>query len=135
MQGDLFRKSAVLLEQNPIEAELYHDILSANGFDVYVASSPMDALVRLRESNKDLAIIDLNIAGHAFTDKFLKNIKQENCCESTTLLGLSMHEQKEKNAYEVDSCLTKPCSIDTFMQVVFDSLEQKAYGCECFDNQ
>ena len=135
MQGDLFRKSAVVLEQNLIEANLYSDILSANGFDVYIASSPMDALVKLRESNNDLVIIDLNIAGHAFMNKFLKNIRQETSCKDTTLLGLSMYEQKEKITYDVDFYLTKPCSIDKFIEVVFGSLEQKVYGCECFNNQ
>ena len=54
MQTTLFRKSAVLIDQNPLQCKLYEDVLNANGFDVYVAKSTMDGLVKIKEKKQDI---------------------------------------------------------------------------------
>ena len=58
MQASLFRRNAVLVEQNPMHCRLYSDLLEANGFDVYVAKSAMDALVKIRAKAQDLVLIN-----------------------------------------------------------------------------
>lgn len=132
MQADLFKKPAVLLEQNSIEASLFKDILAANGFDVYTAKSPMDALVKLREKEQDLLVLDMEAAGRPFIEKFLQNVRKEKTCGQTALVGVSIYpkEEHKKLLEELDACLIKPFSIDAFIGAVFESIEKRVHSGE-----
>lgn len=131
MQADLFKKSAVLLEQNLIEANLFKDILVANGFDVYISKSPMDALVKLREKEQDLLVLDMEVAGRSFIEKFLQNVRKEKNCERMSVVGVSIYpkEEHKESAEELDACLVKPFSIDAFVEAIFQSIEKRTH-CE-----
>jgi len=135
MQTDLFKKIAILIEQNPVETVLYSDTLAANGFEVFVTSSPMEAFVKLREEEVDLILIDIANSSQNFVDKFIKNIRKEKKCEFTTIIGLSLYSAiDEKNMYlGMDMCLTKPCSIDMLIESVFSCIENKRNGGECIN--
>ena len=137
MQADLFKKTAILIEQNPIETVLYSDALSANCFDVLVTSSPMEALVKLRETEIDLVLIDMGDASNAFISKFVQNIRKEKKCEFTVIFGLSIYPfNNEKNMkLNLDACLTKPFSIDTLIDRIFSSIESKCNDCECINSK
>lgn len=129
MQANLFRKSAVLIEPNFVEAELYKDIMSANGFDVYVAKSPMDALVKLREKNQDLFLLNMEVAGTSFLEKFLRNVRKEKNCAITTIVGMSIYRPEDRRTppKELDACLTKPCAIDALVNTIFDCIEKRTH--------
>lgn len=137
MQADLFRKSAVLIEPNFVEAELYKDVLSANGFDVYIAKSPMDALVKLREKEHDLLLLNMETAGQSFFEKFLQNIRREKACAMTAIVGLSIYRPEDRKAppKELDICLTKPCPIDVLVNTVFDCIEKRVHYGEYEENE
>lgn len=136
MQASLFRKSAVLIEQNPQQCKLYEDVLSANGFDVYVAKSAMDGLVKIKEKRQDLTVINTEIAEDAYMEKFISRVKQEEYSSEMPIVGLSIYsEECKKNiAKSLDAFLTKPLSIDKFMESVFRCIETKINGCESFSN-
>lgn len=137
MQADLFRKSAVLIEQNGLQQKLYSDILSANGFDVYVAKSAMDGLMRLREHKQDLTVINTEIAEESFVEKLISNIRSANNKGDAKIVGLSIYasEVKKNIAKKLDAFLTKPISIDTFVGSIVDCIEKKSDVSENIDNR
>ena len=132
MQASLFRKSAVLIEQNPQQSKLYEDVLSANGFDVYVAKSTMDGLQKIKEKKQDLTIINTEIAEESFIKRLISRIRAEDTTAEMPIVGLSIYaEDCKKNIAEIlDAFLTKPLSIDKFMESVFGCIEKKVNGCE-----
>lgn len=97
----------------------------------------MDALVRLRNKNNDLVLLDTSIAGIAFINKYIKNIRREKNCELTSIVGLTaFSKDDQKNQPDgLDTCLTKPCSIDTLLEVIFSSIEKKVHGCKYSDDR
>ena len=132
MQATLFKRNAVLKEQNPMHCRLYSDLLEANGFDVYVAKSVMDALVKIRNKAQDLAIINTEIVEEKFIQKFIQNVKEEENSKDLPIIGISIYpEDKKKNvAKVVDSFLTKPFSLDRLIESV-DSCIEKRDGTNC----
>ena len=132
MQATLFKRNAVLIEQNPMHCRLYSDLLEANGFDVYVAKSVMDALVKIRNKAQDLAIINTEIVEEKFIQKFIQNVKEEENSKDLPIIGISIYpEDKQKNvAKVVDSFLTKPFSLDRLIESI-DSCIEKLDGTNC----
>ncbi|GHU14761.1 hypothetical protein FACS189449_11890 [Alphaproteobacteria bacterium] len=132
MQTALFKKTAILMEQNSIQSNLYRDILSANGFDVYVAKSAMDGLIKIKEKPQDLAIINVEIAEESFIEKLINKIRSENTAKFMPIIGLSIYNQENKRNMlkNLDAFLTKPISIDRFIESVFVCIEKKHNGSE-----
>ncbi len=132
MQASLFRKSAVLIEQNPQQGKLYEDVLNANGFDVYVAKSAMDGLQKIKEKKQDLTVINTEIAEENYMKRFIEKVKTEETSTDMPIVGLSIYnaECKKNIAQVLDAFLTKPLSIDKFMESVFGCIEKKVNGCE-----
>ncbi len=136
MQATLFKRNAVLIEQNPMHCRLYSDLLEANGFDVYVAKSVMDALIKIRDKNQDLVVINTEIVEEKFIQKFIQNIKKGGSSESLPVIGISIYtEHKKKNiANVVDSFLTKPFSLDRLIESIESCIEKRdgvnCSGCE-----
>lgn len=127
MQVDLFKKSAVLIEQNAIQRKLYNDVLTANGFNVYIAKSALDGLMKIKESPQDLAVINTEIAEEVFIEKFITNLRSNDNTRSVPIVALSIYsEECKKNvSKKVDAFLTKPLSIDRFMESIFKCIEHK----------
>jgi two-component system cell cycle response regulator DivK len=136
MQTNLFRRSAILIEQNILQYKLYEDILNAYGFEVYVARSPMDGLAKIKESPRDLAIINIEIAEESFLEKLVSKIRSEQTIAHLPIVGLSIYskERKKNIAKTLDAFLTKPISIDRFIESIFSCLENKDNGCKDFGN-
>lgn len=127
MQASLFKRNAVLVEQNPMHCRLYSDLLEANGFDVYIAKSVMDALMKIREKAQDLALINTEIVEEKFIQKFIQNIKEEEISKNLPIIGISIYpEDKKKNIAEiVDSFLTKPFSLDRLVESIDRCIEKR----------
>ncbi|MDR3186904.1 MAG: hypothetical protein LBT63_00515 [Holosporaceae bacterium] len=132
MQANLFRKSAVLIEQSPLQCRLYEDVLTANGFDVYVAKSAMDGLIKIKEAPQDLAIINTELAEESFMEKLISKMKTGHRSSIMPIVGLSIYEREyKKNISEtLDAFLTKPFSIDRFLETIFSCLESGVDGCK-----
>ncbi len=126
MQASLFKRNAILVEQNPMHCRLYSDLLEANGFEVYIAKSVMDALLKIREQNQDLALINMEIVEEKFIQKFIQNIKSEAITKNLPVIGISIYpEEKKKNiAKIVDSFLTKPFSLDKLTESIDQCIEK-----------
>jgi len=135
MQSTLFKKSAVLIEKSPLHSRLYEDVLIANGFDVYIAKSAMDGLIKIKEAEQDLAIINTEIAEESFIEKLTSKMKAERASRFMPIIGLSIYkkENKKKIAKILDDFLTKPFSIDTLIESIFTCIESKINGCKSFN--
>jgi DNA-binding response OmpR family regulator len=136
MQTNLFKKSAVLIETNLLHCKLYEDVLSASGFDVYVAKSAMDGLIKVKETKQDLAVINTEIAEEYFVEKLISKMKTERASSLMPVVGLSAYalECKKNIAQILDVFLTKPISIDKFIESVFICIENKINGCQSFNS-
>lgn len=136
MQASLFKRNAVLVEQNPMHCRLYSDLLEANGFDVYVAKSVMDALMKIREKAQDLIVMNTEIVEEKFIQKFIHNIRNEEISKNIPIIGISIYgEDKKKNIAEiVDNFLTKPFSLDRLTESI-DSCIEKKDDTESFNYQ
>ncbi len=134
MQATLFKRNAVLIEQNPMHCRLYSDLLEANGFEVYIAKSVMDALVKIRDKNQDLAIINAEIVEEKFIQKFIQNIKEDENSKALPIIGISIYpKDKKKNvAKAVDGFLTKPFSLDKLIELI-ESCVESHDGVNCSD--
>ena len=129
MQTNLFMKSAVLVEQNPIQGQLYKDVLNANGFDVNLVNSITEGIVQIKENPQDLAVINTEIANDTFIEKFVQTVRtlQSDSQKQTPIIGLSIYKENNKKdvAKIFDAFLTKPISIDKFMESVYGCIENK----------
>ncbi|MDR1361797.1 MAG: hypothetical protein LBJ16_01110 [Holosporaceae bacterium] len=130
MQTALFRKTAVLIEQNSVQSILYGDVLGANGFDVRITKSAMEGLIIIKENACDLVVINLEIAEESFVEKLVQKIRGEKNAEFMAIVGLSIynHESKKNILKNIDALLTKPVSIDTFIGSVLLGIENKYHG-------
>lgn len=125
MQADLFKKSAVLVENNPLQSRLCSEILFANGFDVYSTQSAMDGFIKIKERKQDLMVINTEIATNSFMEKFLYKLNQEKNY-LMPIIGISIYNEKRENIIKnLDAFLTKPLSIDKFIGVIFKCIEDK----------
>ena len=96
----------------------------------------MDGLVKIKEKKQDLTVINTEIAEDAYMEKFIARVKHEKTSSEMPIVGLSIYsEECKKNiAKSLDAFLTKPLSIDKFMESVFRCIENKINGCESFSN-
>ncbi len=126
MQENLFKKNAILVESDFLQNILYNDILDSNGFEVFSAKSAMEGLQKIKENEYDLAVINVDIGEELFVEKLLNKIRSERSV--LPIVGLSIYEQEKKKniAKAVNKFLTKPFSIDTFIECVVMCVEN---GC------
>jgi DNA-binding response OmpR family regulator len=131
MQAALFKKNAILMEQDALHHRLYEDVLGANGFDVYGAKSTMDGFMKIKEKSYDIALINLEIAEESFIEKLINKIHSEQMAQFMPIVGISIYgEERKRNVAKIlDAFLTKPFSIDRLMECVLNSIERKN-GCE-----
>ena len=118
MQENLFKKNAILIENDFLQNRLYSDILDSNGFEVFSANSAIEALQKIKDNEYDLTVINLDIGEESFMERLLNKIHYER--PNMPIVGLSIYEQKKKKnlAEMVNGFLTKPFSIDIFIECI-----------------
>ncbi|MDR0753661.1 MAG: hypothetical protein LBE95_03275 [Holosporaceae bacterium] len=136
MQANLFKKSAVLIEKNSSHRKLYKDVLIASGFDVYIAKSAIDGLIKTKETQQDLVVINTEAGEESFIEKFISKMRDESMSNVMLIVGLSVYKQEYKKniAKILDAFLTKPLSIDRFIESILTGIESRADGCKSPSN-
>ena len=129
MQENLFKRNAILVESDFLQNRLYNDILDSNCFEVFSAKSAMEGLQQIKENEYDLAVINVDIGEESFVEKLINKIHSER--SELPIVGLSIYEQEKKKniAKVVNKFLTKPFSIDKFIECVVVCVEN---GCADF---
>lgn len=127
MQENLFKREALLIENDFFQSQLYSDVLCANNFEVSLVKSAIDGLQKLKSKDYDIAIMNIDIGQPSFIEKILKKMRNEK--PNVSIVGLSIYDQENKKnvAVLLNKFLTKPFSIDTLMGYVVMCVEN---GCE-----
>ncbi len=132
MQAALFKRNAVLIEPNPVQHRLYEDILNANGFEVHLSQSAVDGFTKIKNNNYDIAVINTEVADESLLERLIDKIQCEDSAKFMPIIGLSTYndENKKKVTKKLDAFLTKPISIDRFIQCISKCIEIKSNGCK-----
>lgn len=127
VQENLFKREALLIENDFLQSKLYRDILDFNNFEVSLVKSGVDGLRKIREKKYDVAIMNVDIGQEPFVEKLLQKVHEES--PFLPIIGLSIYESRSKKSVSalLNKFLTKPFSIDTLIECVVVCVEN---GCE-----
>lgn len=127
MQENLFKRKALIIENDFLKRILYHDVLCANNFEVSLVKSALDGLKNIRDKDYDVIIMNIDIGQPSFVSRVLQKIRAEK--PEIPIMGLSIYEQENKKniAMLLNKFLTKPFSIDILVKCVVVCAEN---GCE-----
>lgn len=107
------RKRILVVEDNPMNMELVCEVLEANGYEVWQATSATGAQERLKRGNPDLILMDIQLPGLdglAFT----KRLKQNPATSGILVVALTAHVMKgdRERILEAGCCGYIPKPID-----------------------
>lgn len=124
MQTSLFRKNAVLIDDDEAQNLLFKDILTAYGFDVYEEYSALNGLNKIRKILPEVTIINLQIANEEFLTKFINKIRADINNTVMSIVGLSLLklEISENLQNKFQALSICPLSIEHFANLVIQTL-------------
>ena len=119
----------LVVEDEATLAEVLADNLSAEGFDVQVASDGLAALQRWREARPDLVVLDVMLP-HKSGFEICREMREAG--DTTPVLFLSARSQAEDRVTGLkvggDDYLSKPFHLPEFLLRVKAMLRRKAWG-------
>ena len=114
-------KSVLIVEDNELNMKLFHDLLEAQGYDIYQTRDGNRALDMARENMPDLILMDIQlpeVSGLEVT-KWLKeddNLKQ-NPVIAVTAFAMKGDEEKIREG-GCEAYIAKPISVTNFLETV-----------------
>jgi two-component system alkaline phosphatase synthesis response regulator PhoP len=119
----------LVVEDEATLAEVLADNLSAEGFDVHVATDGLAALRRWREARPDLVVLDVMLP-HKSGFEICREMREAG--DTTPVLFLSARSQAEDRVTGLkvggDDYLSKPFHLPEFLLRVKAMLRRKAWG-------
>ena len=116
------RKRILLVEDNPIDRDIFFTALNHAGYDVIEAEDGSTGLIRALEMNPDVVVLDLMLPGMSGWDiaTVLRGMKRS---QKLKLLVVSAHSERRKDPDRsltpiVDGYLTKPIEPRTLVEQV-----------------
>ena len=116
------RKRILLVEDNPLDRDIFHTALNHAGYDVIEAEDGSTGLLRALEMNPDIVVLDLMLPGMSGWDiaTVLRGMKR---LQKLKLLIVSAHTERRKDPDRsltpiVDGYLTKPIEPRTLVEHV-----------------
>lgn len=107
----------LIVEDNPVNMELFQDLLEMKGFDIVKAINGLDAIEKAKKELPDLILMDIQIPGMDGWEatKILKKMTETENIPVIALTAYAMEGDKEK-ALELgcDSYISKPINTRTF---------------------
>jgi CheY-like chemotaxis protein len=111
-------KKVLIIEDNPLNLELFADLLEVNGFTVHSASTAEEGLRLARELQPDLVLMDFGLPGMDGLEA-IRNLKVNPATRHLTVVGVTSHAMKgdEETARKAgcDGYMTKPINTRTFV--------------------
>jgi len=121
------RKRILVVEDNPMNMELVHNVLEAHGYEVWQATSAAEALERLKRVKPDLILMDIQLPGLdglALT----KQLKQEPVARDIPVVAVTAHAMKgdRERIMEAGCCgyIQKPIDINELTNQVARLLQE-----------
>jgi two-component system, chemotaxis family, sensor kinase CheA len=119
---ELRRKRILLVEDNPLDRDIFFTALNHAGYDVIQAEDGSTGLLQALESNPDVVVLDLMLPGMSGWDiaTVLRGMKR---LQKLKLLVVSAHTERRKDPDRslmpiVDGYLTKPIEPRTLVEQV-----------------
>lgn len=107
----------LVVEDNPMNLKLFHDILTAYGYEVWSAETGQAALDSVRDTLPDLVILDIqlpDISGLEIAKTF-KGDERLKAIPIVAVTSFAMAGDEERaRAAGCDAYITKPISIASF---------------------
>ena len=111
----------LVVEDNVLNMRLFSDLLKANGYTVLQARDGLEALRIVRLDRPDLILMDIQLpemSGLEVTER-IKADEELRSIPIVAVTAFAMKDDEEKiRQAGCDGYLTKPISIDGFMQTV-----------------
>jgi DNA-binding response OmpR family regulator len=113
------KKKVMVIEDEPVIAEMVNIILQADGYKVISLSEYANFKARLHASHADLVLLDINLAGFNGRD-ICEYIKSQSDLKHipVILLSANIDIQKIKEECGADDLIKKPFDLDYFINKV-----------------
>ena len=119
-------KSVLIVEDNELNMKLFHDLLEAQGYDIFQTRDGNRALDMAREHMPDLILMDIQlpeVSGLEVT----KWIKEDDNLKSIPVVAVTAFAMKgDEEKIRVGGCeayIAKPISVQQFLDTVKRFLE------------
>ena len=113
------KKTVLVVEDDELNAKLFHDLLEAHGYNILQTKDGMDALRLAREHKPDFILMDIQlpeVSGLEVT----KWIKEDDELKSIPVIAVTAFAMKgdEEKAREAgcDAYISKPISVTNFLE-------------------
>jgi two-component system cell cycle response regulator DivK len=114
-------KTVLIVEDNELNMKLFHDLLSAHGYDTLQTSDGMEALAMAREHLPDLILMDIQlpeVSGLEVT-RWLKEDENLRHIPVVAVTAFAMKGDEEKmRDGGCEAYLAKPISVTKFLDTV-----------------
>jgi DNA-binding response OmpR family regulator len=113
------KKRVLVIEDEPVIAEMVNIILQADGYKVISLSEFVNFKTKLRASHADVVLLDINLAG--FNGREISEyIKSQSDLKHipVIILSASNHIQKITEECGADDFIKKPFDLDYFINKV-----------------
>lgn len=115
------KEKILVVEDTPLNMELFRDLLEAVGYIVSEATDGNEAIEKAKTDKFDLILMDIQLPGiDGLTAT--KAIKEDSMNKDTPIVALTAYAMKEdKERIESSGCtgyLTKPINTKEFIQAV-----------------
>lgn len=107
----------LVVEDNPMNLKLFHDILTAYGYEVWAAETGQAALDSVRDNLPDLVILDIQLPDISGLE-IAKTFKGDDRLKAIPIVAVTSFamagDEERARAAGCDSYITKPISIASF---------------------
>jgi two-component system, cell cycle response regulator DivK len=125
VQGDITGQHAarkvLIVEDNVINMKLFQDLLEAHGYTVLQAHDGVEALRMARLHRPNLILMDMQLPGVSGL-KATERLKADEELRSIPIVAVTaftfMADEEKARQAGCDGYITKPISIDPFIQAV-----------------
>jgi two-component system cell cycle response regulator DivK len=121
-------KTILIVEDNELNLKLFRDLLQTQGFSVIDTKDGMEAIVLAKQYKPDLILMDIQLHGVSGFD-VIKKIKAEDTMKNIPIVAVTAFAMKDDKERILESgCeayIAKPISIEPFLQVIENFIEQK----------
>ena len=119
-------KKILVVEDNPMNMELFKDLLEAQDYEVYGAENAQEALDQVKSNMFDLILMDVQLPGMDGLTA-TKIIKEDHKNENIPVIALTAYAMKgdEERVREAgcDGYITKPINTKEFPKTVAGFLD------------
>jgi CheY-like chemotaxis protein len=122
------KERILVVEDNPMNIELFKDLLEAQGYEVYEATNATEALDQVKSNKFDLILMDIQLPGMdgLTATKIIKEDPRNKGIPIVALTAYAMTGDEEKvREAGCDGYITKPIDIKEFPKMVAGILNAK----------